>query len=258
MENKLEIYQFLCLSDNYGVLIHNPQTGETASIDAPEAQPVFEALKTKGWTLTHLFNTHHHADHTDGNLALKEETGCTIIGPAGEAAKIPGIDVKLGDGDTYEFGGETIQVYETPGHTLGHISYYFPQNKIAFVGDTIFALGCGRVFEGTPPMMWNSIKKLMDALPADTTMYCAHEYTQSNAAFALSVDPDNVELKARCEEIDATRARNEPTVPTLFALELKTNPFLRVEQPDLQKSLGLEGADPSDVFTEVRTRKDNF
>ncbi len=258
MENKLEIYQFPCLSDNYGVLIHDPQTGDTAAIDAPDAEAVLQALETKGWTLTHLLNTHHHGDHTDGNLALKNKFNCTIVGPRGEAAKIPGIDVEVGDGDTYEFGGETIQIYETPGHTLGHISYYFPENKIAFVGDTIFALGCGRVFEGTLPMMWDSIKKLMDALPPDTTMYCAHEYTQANAAFALSVDPDNADLKARCEEIDAMRARGEPTVPSLFALELKTNPFLRAEQPDLQKSLGLEGADPSDVFAEVRTRKDNF
>ena len=258
MENKLEIYQFPCRSDNYGVLVHDPSSGDTATIDAPEAHAVTQALDTKGWNLTHLLNTHHHHDHTEGNLALKNDTGCTIVGPAAEAAKIPGIDVQLGDGDVYEFGGETVQIYDTPGHTLGHISLYFPKNKIAFVGDTIFALGCGRVIEGTMPMMWDSIRKLKDVLPADTTIYCGHEYTQANANFALSVDPENEDLITRAAEVDAMRARGEPTVPSLFELELKTNPFLRADHPGLQKSLGLEGADPSEVFTEVRTRKDNF
>lgn len=258
MASKLEIYQFPCLSDNYGVLLHDPASGDTAAIDAPEADAVFKALDDKGWTLTHLLNTHHHGDHTAGNMPLKEKTGCAIAGPRAEAARIPGIDTELGDGDTYRFGGETIRVFDTPGHTAGHISYYFPDNKIAFVGDTIFALGCGRVIEGTMAMMWSSLRKLIDALPPDTMIYCGHEYTQANAQFALSVDGGNEALQQRAAEIDAIRARGEPTVPSEFSLELATNPFLRADKPDLQAALGMSGASSAEVFAEVRTRKDNF
>lgn len=258
MEHKLEIFQFPCLSDNYGVLIHDASSGDTASIDAPEADAVHAALKSKGWRLTHLLNTHHHHDHTEGNLALKRDLGCTIIGPRAEAARIPGIDHEVGDGDFYQFGQERIQVFDTPGHTLGHITYYLPDTAVAFVGDTIFALGCGRVLEGTMEMMWASLKKLIEVLPNDIMIYCGHEYTQANAAFALSVDPDNQDLRARSAQIDAQRARGEATVPSLFADELKTNPFLRVDDAALQRQLGMEGADAALVFAEVRTRKDNF
>lgn len=258
MDTKLEIHQFPCLSDNYGVLIHDPQSKATAAIDAPEAAAVLQALDTTGWRLTHLLNTHHHGDHTAGNMAVKEATGCTIVGPRAEASRIPGIDIELGDGDVYEFGGETVQIYDTPGHTSGHISYYFPKNKVAFVGDTIFALGCGRVIEGTMDMMWASLKKLIDALPGDTMIYCGHEYTQANAAFAMTIEPGNKDLSARAAEIDIMRSRGEATVPSLFSLELATNPFLRAQEPSLQAAIGLEGADPAAVFAEVRTRKDNF
>jgi hydroxyacylglutathione hydrolase len=258
MSNKLEIYQFPCLSDNYGVLVHDPASGDTAAIDAPEAAAVFEALKATGWHLTHLLNTHHHGDHTAGNLDVKTDTGCVIVGPRAEAGKIPGIDVQVGDGDVYEFGGETIRVFDTPGHTAGHITYFLPENKIAFVGDTIFALGCGRVIEGTMAMMWASLKKLIDALPADTMIYCGHEYTQANAKFALSVDPDNTALKARSREIDDLRAKGKPTVPSNFGLELETNPFLRADDAGLQAVIGMAGGDPASVFAEIRTRKDNF
>ncbi len=254
---KLEIRQFNCLSDNYGVLIHEPEANVTASIDTPEAGPIIAALDDAGWRLTHILNTHHHWDHTGGNEELKTRYGCTVVGPAGEAAKIPGIDVKLGDGDSFAFGEQTARIIETPGHTLGQIAYYFPHSAVAFTGDTLFALGCGRVFEGTPAQMWASLQKLM-ALPGDTRIYCGHEYTQANARFALSVDPDNAELIARAAEIDALRANGLATLPTTIALELKTNPFLRAEDPGIRAHLAMEHADAADVFAEIRKRKDNF
>lgn len=253
----LKTHQFPCRSDNYGVLIHDPEAGVTAAIDTPETAAVEKALADTGWTLTHILNTHHHGDHTEGNLALKEATGCTIVGPRGEADRIPGIDVAVGEGDVYRFGTHDATVIETPGHTLGHIAYYFAADKVAFVGDTLFALGCGRVFEGTPEQMWASLSKLM-ALPGDTTVYCGHEYTQANARFAVTVDPDNAALAARAAEIDAKRARGEPTVPTTIAIELETNPFLRAADPAIQAHLGLAGADPAQVFAEIRRRKDSF
>ena len=182
---KLEIHQFPCLSDNYGVLIRDAERGVTASIDAPDAKAVAAALKEKGWRLTHILTTHHHADHTDGNLALKAETKCTIIGPRAEAAKVPGIDKQVGEGDTFKFGAHEVRVFDTPGHTAGHITYWLPADGVAFVGDTLFAIGCGRVIEGNAQMMWASLQKLM-ALPKETLVYCGHEYTQANAKFALT------------------------------------------------------------------------
>ena len=249
----LEFYQFPCLSDNYGVLVHAPDTGATASIDAPEAAAVEAALAETGWSLTHILNTHHHHDHTGGNLLLKEKTGCTIVGPQG----IPGLDVAVAEGDTYDFGGHAFAIIETPGHTLDHITYYSAADSVAFAGDTLFALGCGRVFEGTPPQMWQSLQKLM-VLPPETVIYCGHEYTQSNARFAVTVDPGNEQLKKRAQEIDAARARGEATVPTTIALELATNPFLRAGDPGVQAAVGMPGGDLAAVFAEVRKRKDNF
>lgn len=251
----LEYHQFPCLSDNYGVLVHDPEANVTASIDAPEATAVSAALAEKGWSLTHILNTHHHHDHTGGNLALKAETDCTIVGP--KVSDIPGLDVGVGDGDTYTFGTTDFAIIETPGHTVDHITYYSAASGVAFAGDTLFALGCGRVFEGTPPQMWQSLKKLM-ALPPETVIYCGHEYTQSNARFAVTVDPGNEQLKARAADIDAARSRGEATVPTTIALELATNPFLRAGDPDVQATLGMTGADEADVFAEIRRRKDNF
>ncbi|MEO0961312.1 MAG: hydroxyacylglutathione hydrolase [Pseudomonadota bacterium] len=253
----LIVHQIPCLSDNYGYLLHSQKTGETATIDTPEVEPILKALDEKGWRLTHIFNTHHHFDHAGGNREIKTRTGCTVIGPKDEADKIPGIDRAVGDGDTVEFGGGVAQVLGVPGHTAGHIAFSFPDDKIAFVGDTLFALGCGRLFEGTPQQMWTSLQKLI-ALPDETVVYCAHEYTQANAKFALSVEPDNAELRARSREIDELRRKGTPTVPTTIGLEKATNPFLRPASDDLQRTIGLEGANLVDVFAKTRELKDNF
>lgn len=253
----LEVHQIPCLNDNYGYLLHDSESGATATIDTPEAGPINAGLAEKGWKLTHILNTHHHGDHTGANKALKEEWGCTVVGADNDAERIPGIDVRVRDGETYQFGSAQAQVLEVPGHTTGHIAYYFASDGIVFVGDTLFALGCGRIFEGTPSMMWNSLQKLM-ALPGDTVVYCAHEYTQANARFALSVEPQNTALVERAAEIDDLRAKGIPTVPTTIARELETNPFLRPTSAALQSTVGLTGADVVEVFAETRRRKDNF
>jgi hydroxyacylglutathione hydrolase len=253
---ELEIHQFPCLSDNYGVLIHDPEADVTASIDAPETEAVRAALAEKGWRLAHILTTHYHADHTDGNLPLKSETGCTIVGPRAEAGKVRGIDVEVGDGDTYQFGSFEVRVLDTPGHTAGHISYWIPEAKVAFVGDTVFAMGCGRLFEGDAKTMWNSLSKII-ALPPETTLYCGHEYTQSNADFALTVEPGNEALQARAEEVRDLRAQGKPTLPTVLARELETNPFLRPGSAEIRANLGMEEAEDWEVFGEVRRRKDN-
>lgn len=253
----LLVHQFACLDDNYGYLIHDPDSGVTATIDTPEVDPINAALQEKGWQLTHILNTHHHFDHAGGNEALKAQWGCTVVGAANDAERIPGIDVRVSDGDEFEFGGSVAKVYEVPGHTTGHIAFYFADEGIAFVGDTLFALGCGRMFEGTAEQMWGSLEKLM-ALPDDTVVYCAHEYTQANAAFALSVEPNNQALQERAAEIDELRARGIPTVPTTIGRERATNPFVRPQSEDLQATIGLTGADPVAVFAETRKRKDHF
>lgn len=253
---QLEIHQFPCLSDNYGVLIHDREKAVTASIDAPEAAAVRQALAQKGWTLTHILTTHHHADHTGGNSALKSETGCTIVGPRAEAARIPGIDVALGDGDTYQFGSFEARVLDTPGHTAGHITYWLPDAGVAFAGDTLFALGCGRLFEDSAENMWASLSKLI-ALPPETKVYCGHEYTQANAKFALTIEPENDALQSRAKEIAELRSRGEPTLPTTIARELESNPFLRTQSPAIRKRLGMEDRADWEIFAEVRRRKDN-
>ena len=250
----LQIHQFPCLSDNFGVLIHDPAQNLTASIDAPEAKAVSAALKEKAWTLTHILTTHHHADHTGGNLELKSASRCIIIGPRGEAAKIPGIDKQVGEGDTFSFGSHQVQVLDTPGHTAGHITYVIPSANVAFAGDTLFAIGCGRVIEGDMQMMWQSLKKLM-ALPKDTTVYCGHEYTQANAKFALTIEPENAALQKRAREVDALRAAGKPTLPTTIGRELDTNPFLRPHVAAIQKRLGMEGKPEWQIFGEIRERK---
>lgn len=253
----LEIRQIPCLSDNYGYLIRDAETGATASIDTPDAGAINDALDLAGWTLTHILNTHHHWDHAGGNLALKEKWGCEIIGPKGEAAKIPGIDRAASDGDIVMLGASKAAVYDTPGHTAGHIIYHFADDNAAFVGDTIFAMGCGRLFEGTPAQMWASLSKIA-ALPPETKLYCAHEYTQANAKFALTVDPHNDVLKARAKEVDALRAQGTPTVPTNVQIELETNPFLRADDAGLKTAIGMKDADAVEVFAETRRRKDGF
>ncbi len=253
----LEIHQFGCLSDNYGFLVHDADSGLTACVDTPEAGPILAALEAKGWSLTHIWNTHWHPDHTGGNLEIQKETGCEIFGPRNERERIPGIDLELDEDSRFEFGAHTVRVFDVPGHTSGHIAYWMPDDAVAFVGDTLFALGCGRLFEGTAEQMWDSLGKLA-ALPPETVLYCAHEYTQANARFAQSVDPENEALAERVQEIDSLRAKGIATVPTSLGTELATNPFLRAEDPGLQRALGMEGADPVEVFAETRKRKDNF
>lgn len=255
--SEIEIAQIACLSDNYGYLVHDKASGETACIDTPEAAPILATLAQRGWTLSHIWNTHHHYDHAGNNLEVKEKTGCTIIGPAGEADKIPGIDRAVDDGDVVHLGAHAVRILNVGGHTLGHIAYHMSEDNVAFVGDSLFALGCGRVFEGTMAQMWASLEKL-NALPDGTKIYCAHEYTSANAAFAVTIDPDNEELRARVAEIAALRADNKPTVPTEIALERATNPFLRATNAAIQAHLGMSGAAAVDVFAEIRARKDNF
>ncbi|CAN7296264.1 hydroxyacylglutathione hydrolase [Ensifer sp. ENS07] len=253
----LELDLFLCRTDNFGVLIHDPESGLTASIDAPEEPPILEALERRGWTLTHILTTHHHGDHVAANDALKARFGAIIIGPFNEAAKIPGLDKTVRHGERFEFAGRNVEVIETPGHTAGHICFHFPQDKLLFAADTLFALGCGRLFEGTPATMWQSLSRLM-ALPDDTTVYFGHEYTLSNARFAVTVDPDNAELKARAAEIEEIRCDGGFTAPTTIGLEKRTNPFLRAADPGIRAHLGLRDADDAAVFAEIRKRKDNF
>jgi hydroxyacylglutathione hydrolase len=253
----LEIFQIPCLQDNYGFLVHDPDTGATATIDTPEVAPINQALAAKGWRLTHILNTHHHFDHAGGNEELKAQWGCQVVGAAIDAERIPGIDMALADGDTLTLGSKQARIIEVPGHTSGHIAYYFAADDVAFVGDTLFALGCGRLFEGTPEQMSESLAKIM-ALPDQTTVYCAHEYTEANAAFAVTMEPANPALQQRIKEIQALRAAGKPTVPTSIGLERATNPFVRSDSVELQAVLNLSGADEVTVFAETRRLKDHF
>ncbi len=253
----LEVHQFTCRSDNFCVLIHDADSGFTASIDAPEEKAIRQALGDTGWELTHIFCTHHHFDHVEGNANLKAEFDCTIIGPKDEADKIPQIDEAYGHGEHFSFGKHQVEVIGTPGHTLGEVSYHIPDQGMAFTGDTLFALGCGRVFEGTAEMMWQSLQRLA-MLPRDTIVYCGHEYTLSNAKFAVTIDPDNQALNTRLNEIIQLRAENKPTLPTSIGLELDTNPFLRPEDKNIRENLGMMEASDTEVFAEIRARKDNF
>jgi len=255
--SEIEVHMFPCLTDNYGFLVHDPDTGETAAIDTPEVGPILRELDAKGWTLHYILNTHHHGDHAGGNLELKARTGCRIVGPKSDAARIPGIDIGVSDGDELRLGSRRIVVRETPGHTRGHVVYHFPDDRIAFVGDTLFAMGCGRLFEGTPAQMWASLGKIAD-WPDDTLLYCAHEYTQANARFALTVEPGNEALERRAAEVDRMRAEGRPTVPTTVGLEKATNPFLRARSPALRETLGLKNASDVDVFARTRALKDAF
>lgn len=253
----IDIRQFPCLSDNYAFLVRDAATGAVAAIDTPDPAAINAALAREGWRLTHILNTHWHPDHAGGNLALKKQWGCRIIGPRGEAEKIAGMDEAVGEGDVVRLGAARAVVREAPGHTLGHIFYHFADDGAAFVGDVIFAMGCGRLFEGAPEQMWSSLSKIA-AMPAETMLYCAHEYTVANARFALSVDGTNPALKARSLEVSKLREAGKPTVPTTVARELATNPFLRARDPAVQAAVGMTGGAPAEVFAEIRRRKDKF
>ncbi|MCA3554282.1 hydroxyacylglutathione hydrolase [Aestuariivirga sp.] len=253
----LIFHQFICRSDNYGLILHDDKTGATAAIDAPDAAEIERQLEAKGWKLTHILTTHHHGDHVEGNLALQERYGCSIAGPRGEASKIPGIGREVSGGDRFTWADREVRVMDCPGHTLGHIAYHMPAEEAVFAGDTLFSLGCGRVFEGTPEQMYHSVAQFA-ALPPATLLYCGHEYTQSNARFALAVEPGNLTLAQRAAEVDRLSAEGRMTCPSTIGAELAANPFLRTGSAEIRKTLGLEAASDATVFAALRERKNSF
>ena len=253
----LDVFQFSALSDNYGYLIRCSETGRCAVIDTPEASKILSEAEAVGWDIHEIWNTHHHWDHAGGNDQVRTAAGARVTAPAAEAGAIGHVDRQVAHGDMVTLGNQSAKVIDVGGHTLGHIAYWFEDADVAFVGDALFALGCGRLFEGTPQQMHASLARLK-ALPPETVIYCAHEYTQANAKFALSVDPDNSALQRYADKVDDKRARGEPTVPTVLAAELEANPFLRWDDPALRARLGLQTAEDWEVFAEVRRRKDSF
>jgi hydroxyacylglutathione hydrolase len=253
----LEIRQIPVMKDNYVYLLHEPETGATAAVDPAEAEPVLEALDEKGWTLTHILNTHPHWDHVGGNLVLKQRTGCRVFGAAQDWDSIPGLDVGVTEGDAVELGRTQALVLAVPGHTQGHLAYWFRDEQALFCGDTLFAMGCGRLLGGTAEQMWRSLDRIR-GLSAATRIYCAHEYTQANGRFALTVEPGNPALVERMRRVDERRREGRPTVPSTLEEERATNPFLRPESVEIQRTLGLEGAEPLRVFAETRRRKDTW
>jgi len=253
----LDVEIFSCLSDNYGYLLYDSGSGATAALDAPEAGPIEEALKRRGWTLTDIFITHHHKDHTDGIALLKAMHGARVTGPRAERDKIAGLDVLVGGGDSVMLGETRLDVMEAPGHTLGHVVYFDAAGQHLFSGDALFSLGCGRMFEGSPGPMWAGLAALR-ALPDDVLVYCGHEYTEANARFALSIDPDNAALKARAEEVRRRRAEGRFTIPSRLGDEKAQNPFLRADNQALAARMGLAGAAADEVFAAIRKGKDNF
>jgi|TARA_R100000049_G_C1954558_1_gene106379 hydroxyacylglutathione hydrolase len=250
----LQIHQFACLNDNYGFLLHDPDSGQTAAIDTPDGAEYLRQAEAKGWRITQIWNTHWHPDHAGGNKAIVEATGAQVIAPQ-EVDKLSPIDRVVAHGDAVTLGGHAAQVIDVSGHTNGHIAFHLPADGIAFVGDSVFALGCGRMFEGEPQQFWDSLERIK-ALPGETTLYCAHEYTAANAKFALHADPENEALQAYAQEIDAKRGQDEPTVPTVLSRELETNPFLRADAPAMQARWG--GESPADTFAKLRAAKDAF
>lgn len=245
-----------CLTDNFGYLVHDPATGATASIDAPEAAPLIAALDKEGWKLTDILVTHHHGDHVGGIAELKKKYQCRVHAPHDANAKIADADVRLQEGDVVRVGDLTARVLETPGHTLDHLSYVFDDDRALFAADTLFSIGCGRVFEGTYPMMWESLLKLR-ALPDDFKLYCGHEYTASNVKFALGIEPDNAALQARAKQVESLRAEGKPTIPVTLGEEKQANVFLRADVPSVAVAVGMPGAPAAEVFGEIRERKNN-
>ncbi len=253
----LEIITIPCRSDNYAFLAHDAAGGDTALIDVPEAAPILAMLADKGWTLGHVLLTHHHPDHVEGLGAVLASHKATVVGAAADAHRLPPLDIAVSEGDEITIGGDKVVVKDVSGHTIGHVAFHFQGTGAVFTGDSLMALGCGRVFEGTAPQMWQSLSKLA-ALPGDTLVCSGHEYTTANGAFALTIEPDNPALVARVADVAEARAAGRPTVPSLLALELATNPFLRAGVAGVQQNVGMPGADPADVFAEIRARKDRF
>ncbi len=252
-----EIVTIPCLADNYAYLLHDPETAETALVDAPEAGPIGKVLARRGWKLDHILITHHHPDHVDAVEELRKATGARVWGAACDAHRLPPLDEALREGDGVVIGSQSGRVIDVPGHTLGHIAFHFPESRAVFTADSLMALGCGRLFEGTAEQMWNSLSKLA-ALPPETLVCSGHEYTEANARFALTVEPESPALQARAEEVLAKRARGQPTVPSRLSEELATNPFLRADEPAVRACLGMEDAPAAAVFAEIRRRKDTF
>lgn len=253
----LDIIQIPVLTDNYIYLLHDEKSGETAAVDPAVAEPVMDVLKQHGWQLTYILNTHHHGDHVGGNLELKRQTGCQIIASELDKPRIPGIDHSVQDGDIINIGKQTAQIISTAGHTNGHIVYYFSDSNALFCGDTLFVMGCGRLFEGSAADLWQSLQKLK-ALPVNTRVYCAHEYSENNARFTLSVEPDNADLQAKMTQVKQLRADGLPTVPSTIAEELSTNPFLREDSPSIRKNLDSMADTNVEVFAKLRRLKDSF
>ncbi len=253
----LEIVQIAVLDDNYIYLIHDPVSGETGVVDPAITDPVVDTLKKRNWTLNYILNTHHHWDHIGANLELKQETQCKIIGYQADSDRIPGIDHPLADGDFFSLGNESAQVIATPGHTLGHIVYYFKDSNALFCGDTLFSMGCGRLFEGTAEQMWQSLQ-IIKSLPPETNIYCAHEYTLANAQFAVSLEPGNQQLQQRYQQVEQLRASNLPTIPSSLKQELASNPFLRTDSQEIQQSINKKNASDIEIFSSIRKLKDQF
>ncbi|ATG44195.1 hydroxyacylglutathione hydrolase [Phaeobacter piscinae] len=257
MTMPLEIVTLPCLSDNYAFLLHNAETGHTALVDAPEAAAIRAELNRRGWGLDQILLTHHHWDHIDGVAELQAAYDPQIVGAKADAHRLPDLDLAVAEGDSFTCLGEDVRVLDVSGHTIGHIAFHIPNAAAVFTADSLMALGCGRLFEGSPEQMWQSLQKLA-ALPGDTTVYSGHEYTQSNARFALTIEPDNAALQRRCKAIDAARADDLPTVPSQLQDELDTNPFLRAHLDSLKQAIGMAGASAAEVFAEIRARKDKF
>ena len=251
----VELVTVPCLKDNYAYLIHNAETGETVLVDAPEAGPIRAVLDQRGWTLTDILITHHHYDHIDAVDELRGDA--RVVGAVADAKRLPALDLAVKEGDLIRAAGQDVHVFDVSGHTIGHIAFYIPAAGLVFTADSLMALGCGRLFEGTPEIMWDSMQKLR-ALPDETLVCSGHEYTASNARFALSIDPENDALILRARGIEAARAAGQPTVPSTLAEEKRTNPFLRADLPELKAAIGMSGASDVDVFAEVRARKDRF
>lgn len=253
----LTILTIPCLSDNYAYIVRCPETGATAVIDVPEAAPILAVLQKHDWKLDQILITHHHFDHIDGVEALKAATGAQVIGAACDVHRLPTLDHAVSDGDIINVGASEVKILDVSGHTIGHIAFWFADSLAVFSADSLMALGCGRLFEGSPEMMWDTMQKFC-AMPPETMVYSGHEYTASNAKFALTIEPDNTNLIARANRIKQARAKGTPTVPASIALEMATNPFLRAADPLVKQSIGMADASDVAVFAEIRARKDSF